>query len=74
MLLFGGIGVGLIVSAVTQRADLDLSAAHHFQVGLAFRYWPPMLLFIAGALAFAVYYLPKIKTERQVACVALVAA
>lgn len=73
MLLFGGIGIGLIVSGFTQCGGLNLPTAEHIQVGLSFRYWPPMLLFIAGALAFATYYLPKIKPERQAAFVVLVA-
>jgi hypothetical protein len=32
-----------------------------------------MLLFIAGALGFAAYYLPKIRTERQIVFVGLAA-
>lgn len=73
-LLFGGLGIGRIVSAFTVCGGLHLPFPHSIQIGIGFRYWPPMLLFIAAALGFAVYYIPKIKLNRQVLFVVLVAA
>ncbi len=71
-LLFGGIGAALIVGAFQQCGGLHLPLPHSVQVGIGFRFWSPMLLFIAGALAIASIRLPRIEEERKPIFMALV--
>lgn len=73
-LLCCGVCTVFIASAFTNCGGLNLPLPHNVEIAIGLRYWPPMLLFIAGALAFAVYYLPKIEVSRQVLFVVLVAA
>ena len=62
-LLFGGLGIYGSVSALTA---CGLPLPNSIQIGIGFRYSPSMLLFIAAALAFAAYYIPKIKLNRRI--------
>lgn len=71
---FGTLGASLIASAFRDCGKLHLPIPQSLQISFELRYWPPMLLFIAGALGFAAYYLPKIRPQRQIAFVVFVAA
>lgn len=65
-LIFGGFGLTILVLKFQQCGRLSLPIAHTLSVGVGFRYWPPMIAFVAAALIVAVAYLPKIQANRRI--------
>lgn len=75
-LLFAGVGITALMGEFAQCAHPNF-AVHfpNFATGLHFRYWPPMLPFVAAACTFAIFMTLKVRSATlRIATVALVVA